>query len=141
MMTPEKVIRNFNRCVDWEERYLYLIELGERLEDYPTEKLDDDHLVAGCQSQVWLCSKLDEHGKIALKATSDSSIVKGVLSLVLVAYNNQSAEDVLSFDIHTWFEELALKSHLTPGRTQGLEAIVKSVRNLAYSYQQGTATL
>ncbi|MDC5853065.1 cysteine desulfuration protein SufE [Vibrio europaeus] len=141
MMTPEKVIRNFNRCVDWEERYLYLIELGERLEDYPTENLDDVHLVAGCQSQVWVCSKLDEHGKIALKATSDSSIVKGVLSLVLVAYNNQSAEDVLSFDIHTWFEELDLKSHLTPGRTQGLEAIVKSVRNLAYSYQQGTATL
>ncbi|MDC5806910.1 cysteine desulfuration protein SufE [Vibrio europaeus] len=141
MMTPEKVIRNFNRCVDWEERYLYLIELGERLEDYPTENLDYVHLVAGCQSQVWVCSKLDEHGKIALKATSDSSIVKGVLSLVLVAYNNQSAEDVLSFDIHTWFEELDLKSHLTPGRTQGLEAIVKSVRNLAYSYQQGTATL
>ncbi len=141
MMTPEKVIRNFNRCVDWEERYLYLIELGERLEDYPTEKLDGDHLVAGCQSQVWVCSRLDEHGKIALKATSDSSIVKGVLSLVLVAYNNQSAEDVLSFDIHTWFEELDLKSHLTPGRTQGLEAIVKSVRNLAYSYQQSTATL
>lgn len=141
MMTPEKVIRNFNRCVDWEERYLYVIELGERLEDYPTEKRDDDHLVAGCQSQVWVCSKLDEHGKIALKATSDSSIVKGVLSLVLVAYNNQNAEDVLSFDIHTWFEELDLKSHLTPGRTQGLEAIVKSVRNLAYSYQQSTATL
>ncbi|MDC5840444.1 cysteine desulfuration protein SufE [Vibrio europaeus] len=141
MMTPEKVIRNFNRCVDWEERYLYLIELGERLEDYPTENLDDVHLVAGCQSQVWVCSKLDEHGKIALKATSDSSIVKGVLSLVLVAYNNQSAEEVLSLDIHTWFEELDLKSHLTPGRTQGLEAIVKSVRNLAYSYQQGTATL
>ncbi|MDC5848522.1 cysteine desulfuration protein SufE [Vibrio europaeus] len=141
MMTPEKVIRNFNRCVDWEERYLYLIELGARLEDYPTENLDDVHLVSGCQSQVWVCSKLDEHGKIALKATSDSSIVKGVLSLVLVAYNNQSAEDVLSFDIHTWFEELDLKSHLTPGRTQGLEAIVKSVRNLAYSYQQGTATV
>ncbi|MEF1172279.1 SufE family protein [Vibrio sinaloensis] len=52
-MTPEKILRNFSRCADWEERYLYLIELGERLPAYPLDKQQDDYLVAGCQSQVW----------------------------------------------------------------------------------------
>ncbi|KHT47723.1 SufE family protein [Vibrio sinaloensis] len=130
-MTPEKVLKNFSRCADWEERYLYLIELGERLPAYPLDKQQDDYLVTGCQSQVWVDIQCSKQGILTLRATSDSSIVKGLLSLISIAYDKQSVEHAKRFDVHAWFDSLELKSHLTPGRTQGLDAIIQHVRHLA----------
>lgn len=127
-MTPEKVLRNFNRCKDWEERYLYLIELGERLKPYPPSKLNDRHIVQGCQSQVWVDFKVDNEGVVTITATSDSAIVKGLLSLVCIAFSGKHLDEIASFDVIQWFDELNLKSHLTPGRTQGLEAIIRTVK-------------
>ncbi len=126
-MTPEQILKNFNRCVDWEERYLYLIELGERLPPYPSNKLTDDYIVSGCQSQVWVYMSRSDQGLINIQATSDSSIVKGLLSLLTIAYDQQPLNHVLSFDIQAWFESLDLRAHLTPGRTQGLDSIIKWV--------------
>ncbi|MBY7731194.1 cysteine desulfuration protein SufE [Vibrio splendidus] len=134
-MTPDKLKRNFDRCADWEERYLYLIELGERLPAFPTTKLDDEYLIAGCQSNVWLDLAINEEGQISMKASSDSSLVKGLLALVLIAYNEQNVSDVLSFDIKTWFTQLDLQSQLSPSRSQGLEAIVKHILNQAQTVQ------
>ncbi|WP_192888916.1 cysteine desulfuration protein SufE [Vibrio bathopelagicus] len=134
-MTPDKLKRNFDRCADWEERYLYLIELGERLPAFPTTQLDNDYLIAGCQSNVWLDLAINEEGQISIKASSDSSLVKGLLALVLIAYNEQKVSDVLSFDIKTWFTQLDLQSQLSPSRNQGLEAIVKHILNQAQTVQ------
>lgn len=134
-MTPDKLKRNFDRCADWEERYMYLIELGERLLAFPTAKLDDGYLIAGCQSNVWLDLAINEEGQISIKASSDSSLVKGLLALVLIAYNEQKVSDVLSFDIKTWFTQLDLQSQLSPSRNQGLEAIVKHILNQAQTVQ------
>ena len=134
-MTPDKLKRNFDRCADWEERYMYLIELGERLLAFPTAKLDDGYLIAGCQSNVWLDLAINEEGQISIKASSDSSLVKGLLALVLIAYNEQKVSDVLSFDIKTWFTQLDLQSQLSPSRNQGLEAIVKYILNQAQTEQ------
>lgn len=134
-MTPDKLKRNFDRCADWEERYMYLIELGERLPAFPTAKLDDGYLIAGCQSNVWLDLAINEEGQISIKASSDSSLVKGLLALVLIAYNEQKVSDVLSFDIKTWFTQLDLQSQLSPSRNQGLEAIVKYILNQAQTEQ------
>ena len=134
-MTPDKLKRNFDRCADWEERYMYLIELGERLLAFPTAKLDDGYLIAGCQSNVWLDLAINEEGQISIKASSDSSLVKGLLALVLIAYNEQKVSDVLSFDIKTWFTQLDLQSQLSPSRSQGLEAIVKHILNQAQTVQ------
>lgn len=134
-MTPDKLKRNFDRCADWEERYMYLIELGERLPAFPTTKLDDEYLITGCQSNVWLDLAINEEGQISIKASSDSSLVKGLLALVLIAYNEQNVSDVLSFDIKTWFTQLDLQSQLSPSRSQGLEAIVKHILNQAQTVQ------
>ncbi|MDO6500451.1 SufE family protein [Photobacterium sanguinicancri] len=128
-MTPEKIVGNFNRCCDWEERYLYLIELGERLPSYPDSKMTAKHLIKGCQSKVWLDLRYDsESGVLNFLATSDAAIVRGLLALLRIAYHGKLPHEVLLFDIQAWFEALDLKSHLTPGRTQGLEAIVKQVQ-------------
>ncbi|NOH60944.1 SufE family protein [Vibrio sp. RE88] len=136
-MTPEKLVKNFNRCADWEERYLYLIELGERLPQYPTSKQTDEYLVAGCQSKVWLyLTYLPESDKLNFAATSDAAIVKGLLALLSVAYHQKSPVEVKHFDVNAWFEQLELKTHLTPGRTQGLDAIVKTVSDTIFSLSQ-----
>lgn len=127
LVTPEKILKNFNRCADWEERYLYLIELGERLPLYPSDKQTDEYLISGCQSRVWVYIDCSEQGSINIKATSDSSIVKGLLSLITIAYDQQPLNHVLSFNIQAWFDSLELRSHLTPGRIQGLDAVIKWV--------------
>lgn len=126
-MSPEKLQKNFERCADWEERYLYLIELGDRLEPFPLEKMDKTHLIAGCQSNVWLDLSINQHNQMSIQATSDSALVKGLLALVLIAYNNQKTTSVLQFDIKDWFRQLDLNSQLSPSRNQGLEAIVKHI--------------
>ncbi|WP_070962966.1 cysteine desulfuration protein SufE [Vibrio sonorensis] len=128
-MTPEKLTKNFQRCKDWEERYLYLIELGERLESYPEEQLTDEHKVRGCQSQVWLnLSENTGDRVVRFYAFSDAAIVSGLLALLAIAYNEKTAEQILAFDIEEWFTSLDLKSHLTPSRTQGLDAIVARIK-------------
>ncbi|WED23973.1 cysteine desulfuration protein SufE [Vibrio sp. JC009] len=128
-MTPEKLLKNFCRCSDWEERYLYLIELGEKLPEFPAEKRSDAYLAKGCQSQVWLDVTQDSNsGRIEFQATSDAAIVQGLLALLRVAYQDRTPEEIQAFDIEAWFEALQLKDHLTPTRTQGLEAIVSTVR-------------
>lgn len=131
-MTPEKMVGNFNRCSNWEERYLYLIELGERLPHYPDDQMMVQNLVKGCQSKVWLTLHYQLESKsLRFLATSDAAIVKGLLALLRIAYDEKSPQEVLLFDIHSWFEELELREHLTPSRTQGLDAIVKEVQTNA----------
>ncbi|MDN3616427.1 SufE family protein [Vibrio gallaecicus] len=131
-MTPDKIVRNFARCSDWEERYLYLIELGEKLPKYPNSKVNDEYLIAGCQSRVWLDFSYDQASQTFMfSALSDAAIVKGLLALLRVVYHDQTAVDVLNYDIRAWFESIDLKSHLTPGRTQGLDAIIEEIQNTA----------
>jgi len=131
-MTPEKLVHNFNRCMDWEERYLYLIELGEKLPIYPSDKQTTQYLVHGCQSKVWLyMDNNDVTGLIKFHACSDAAIVQGLLALLSVAYHACRPDEVLTFDIESWFDALELKNHLTPSRAQGLDAIVNRIRQQA----------
>ncbi len=129
-MTPERIIKNFTRCGDWEERYLYLIELGQRLPAYPSDKMDESHLVEGCQSKVWLAIWVEDD-QILFDAASDTLIVKGLIALIRIAFHGKSPSQVIGFDIDTWFEQLGLNTHLTPGRQQGLYAMVNKIREFA----------
>lgn len=131
-MTPNKISRNFSRCSDWEERYLYLIELGEKLPNYPNSKVNDDYLIAGCQSRVWLGFDYDNVSQTFMfSALSDAAIVKGLLALLRIAYHGKTVEQVLNYDIRAWFQSLDLESHLTPGRAQGLDAIIEKIQETA----------
>ncbi len=129
-MKPEQILKNFRRCDGWETRYLYLIELGQRLPPYPNSKMDDAHLVKGCQSNVWLTMSMND-GKIIFDAASDTLIVKGLIALTRYAFNDRTPSQAINFDINAWFIELGLNTHLTPGRQQGLHAIVEEIRHFA----------
>ncbi|MCV9877672.1 cysteine desulfuration protein SufE [Brenneria izbisi] len=124
----QKLIRNFSRCHNWEEKYLYIIELGARLEPLPDAWRQAENLIAGCQSQVWIVMRHDEQGVIALHGDSDAAIVKGLIAVVFSLYQGLTAQEIVALDVRPFFEELALNQHLTPSRSQGLEAMLRAIR-------------
>lgn len=114
----------------WEDRYKYIIDLGRNLPPLPDSLRTPDRLVRGCQSMVWIDTAL-RNGRLQLAVDSDAFIVKGLLGVILAAYNHKTPADVLAFDIDTYFEQLDLLRHLSPTRGNGLRAIVQRIRDIA----------
>ncbi|MFW3570739.1 cysteine desulfuration protein SufE [Kosakonia cowanii] len=127
----EKLVRNFNRCANWEEKYLYIMELGQRLPVLSAEAHNADNLIQGCQSQVWIVMQRNDEGVIELTGDSDAAIVKGLIAIVFALYQQMTPQDIVAFDVRPWFEKLALTQHLTPSRSQGLEAMIRAIRTKA----------
>lgn len=127
----DKLLRNFTRCANWEEKYLYIIELGQRLPELSPEAHNPDNIIQGCQSQVWILMHQNEAGVIELQGDSDAAIVKGLIAVVFILYHQMSPHDILAFDVRPWFEQMALTQHLTPSRSQGLEAMIRAIRTKA----------
>ena len=118
----------------WEDRYKYIIELGRELPPMAAEPHTEDRLVRGCQSQVWIDTAL-ENGRLQLLADSDAFIVKGLLGLVLAAYNNRTPAEILAFDIDAYFQQLELLRHLSATRGNGLRAMVQRIQDIARQAQ------
>ena len=114
----------------WEDRYKYIIELGRELPTQPETFHSPERLVRGCQSQVWIDTQLVD-GKLQISADSDAFIVKGLLGIVLAAYNNKTPAEVLAFDIEGYFAELDLLQHLSASRGNGLRAMVARILEIA----------
>ncbi|WP_200551810.1 cysteine desulfuration protein SufE [Kosakonia sp. LAM2021] len=127
----EKLLRNFSRCANWEEKYLYIIELGQRLPELSAEAHNPENIIQGCQSQVWIVMHRNEAGLMELAGDSDAAIVKGLIAIVFVLYQQMTAQDIVAFDVRPWFEKMSLTQHLTPSRSQGLEAMIRAIRNKA----------
>lgn len=130
----DKLLRNFARCANWEEKYLYIIELGQRLTPLSPEAHTADNIIQGCQSQVWIVMQRNQEGRIVLQGDSDAAIVKGLIAIVFILYHQMTAQDILAFDVRPWFEQMALTQHLTPSRSQGLEAMIRAIRTQALSF-------
>ena len=124
----DKLLRNFSRCANWEEKYLYIIELGQRLPALSDEAHRAENKIQGCQSQVWIVLNQRDDGVIELQGDSDAAIVKGLIAVVFALYQQMTAQDIVAFDVRPWFEQMALTQHLTPSRSQGLEAMIRAIR-------------
>jgi len=131
-ITSEDVIDTLSFFDDWEERYKYIIDLGKQLPAMDDAKKNEDYLLRGCQSQVWIDHQ-SEDGKLIFEADSDAHIVRGLLGMVLAAYNYKSAEDILAFDIDEYFQQVDLVKHLSPTRGNGLRAMVQKIKDTAAS--------
>ncbi|SFQ98456.1 cysteine desulfuration protein SufE [Enterobacter sp. kpr-6] len=127
----EKLLRNFTRCANWEEKYLYIIELGQRLPELSEEAHNRSNTIQGCQSQVWIVMQQHDDGVIELQGDSDAAIVKGLIAVVFILYHQMTAQDIVAFDVRPWFEKMSLTQHLTPSRSQGLEAMIRAIRTKA----------
>jgi cysteine desulfuration protein SufE len=131
-ITSEDIVDTLGFFDSWEDRYRYIIDLGKELPPLPESLHTEDRLVRGCQSQVWM--DVTEHdGRLQLAVDSDAFIVKGLLGVVLAAYNNRTPAEILAFDIDGYFEELELLRHLSPTRGNGLRAMVARIREAADS--------
>ena len=130
-MDLAEIKETFEFLDDWEDKYRFIIDLGRDLPELPEEQRTDDHLVRGCQSQVWLHVDKGADGTLRLIMDSDAHIVRGLISIVLAALNNKSANEILAFDMATLFAELELLKHLSPTRGNGLNAMLGRIRAIA----------
>ncbi len=131
-MTPsfEEIREAFSLFEGWEERYAYLIELGQNLPPFPLEEMTDKNKVEGCMSQVWLTAR-EENGRFFLNATSDAILVKGLIALILSLYNEKTPREILSVHIEEIFKELGLEDNLSPSRRNGFFSMVAKIQALA----------
>ena len=127
-ITSDDIVDTLGFFDSWEDRYRYIIDLGRELPALPKELHTEDRLVRGCQSQVWMDVE-EQDGRLQLAVDSDAFIVKGLLGVVLAAYNNRTPDEILAFDIDAYFEELELLRHLSPTRGNGLRAMVARIRD------------
>ena len=114
----------------WEDRYKYIIDLGKELPAMAAANQIDENIVRGCQSQVWILSDFDG-SKLWFEVDSDAFIVKGLLGVVLAAYNGKSPREILDFDIESYFDQLELMQHLSSTRGNGLRAMVQKIQQTA----------
>jgi len=129
-ITTEDILDTLSFFDAWEDRYKYIIDLGKELPPMDDDKKDELHQVKGCQSQVWIDAEAADN-RLWFEADSDAFIVKGLLGVVLAAYNGKTAEEIRGFDIESYFDQLGLLRHLSPTRGNGLRAMVERIRSMS----------
>ena len=128
----DEIIEEFSGLDDWMDKYQLLIDLGNEqaplYEQYKTES----NLIDGCQSRVWLQADY-ENGVIHFSAESDALIVKGIVSLLIRVLSDHTPQEILDADLY-FIDEIGLKEHLSPTRSNGLLAMIKQIRSYALAY-------
>ena len=125
-----EIIEDLEFFDDWEDRYKYLIDLGDEMPKMDPKLHTRERLVKGCQSNVWIDVQA-AGDRLCFAVDSDAIIVRGLLALVMAAFNNKSAADILAFDVQGYFQRLELEQHISPTRGNGLRAIVARIQNIA----------
>lgn len=125
----DDIIEEFSFFDDWMERYQYIIDLGRKLPAFPDDWKTEDNRLHGCQSQVWIVAEGDA-GKLTFHAISDSSIVSGLIALLLRVYSDRSASEILATEPR-FVQEIGLSSHLSPTRSNGLHAMLAKISEIA----------
>jgi len=136
MMTDIDTIRdNFAFLDDWQERYRYIIELGNDLPAYPEEARDDQHKVRGCVSQVWLHTTIGDGSdpEMTFLGDSDAHIVRGLVAIMLALFSGQRASQIMKIDAEETLRSLGLNEHLTPQRSNGLRSMIQRIKHEAAS--------
>jgi cysteine desulfuration protein SufE len=132
-MRIEQILSDFEVLDSWDDRYRYLIELGRKLTPLPEAARTEANKVQGCASQVWLISKTQptKNGGgpvIDFIGDSDAHIVKGLIAILFSLYSGETAKKILDTDALAVFEQLGLREHLTPQRSNGFRSMVERIR-------------
>ena len=125
----EEIVETFSLLEDWTDRYQYLIDLGRQLAPLPETFRTEQYRLKGCQSQVWIKTSLED-GRLHILAASDSSIVSGLIALLLKVYGDRRPADILSTPPE-FIRRIGLDEHLSPTRSNGLAAMVQQIRQMA----------
>ena len=126
----QEMVENFSLFSDWEERYRYLIDLGRTLPEMDNALKTDENLVQGCTSRVWMVAGV-KGGKFHFRADSDAHIVRGLIALLVVAYQDKPVAELTSIDVEGAFKKIGLDQNLSPNRRNGFFAMVERIKILA----------
>ena len=136
-MTIDEITENFSLLDDWDDRYRYVIELGRTLAPLPEPARIEANKVQGCASQVWLTTEVNPDGAagplLTFVGDSDAHIVRGLIAILFAVYSGKSARDILATDAVAVFEQLGLREHLTPQRSNGFRSMVERIKSDARS--------
>jgi cysteine desulfuration protein SufE len=131
-MTIDEITENFSLLDDWDDRYRYVIELGRTLAPLPEPARIEANKVQGCASQVWLTTEVKPDGAagpvLTFVGDSDAHIVRGLIAILFAVYSGKPARDILATDAVAVFEQLGLREHLTPQRSNGFRSMVDRIR-------------
>ena len=130
----DQIIEEFQDFEDWMDRYQLLIDMGGEQPELPAQYKTEQNLIDGCQSRVWLQADLVD-GKIQFQAESDALIVKGIVALLVRVFNNQTPKDIMDANLY-FIEQIGLREHLSPTRSNGLLAMLKQMKMYALVFSQ-----
>lgn len=133
-MSIETLIENFSFLDDWEDRYKYLIELGNALPKFTDDKKNEKWKVPGCQSQVWIIPHFSENS-VSFEADSDAIIVRGIIAVVLEIFKDKTVQEILDIDVEKIFDRMGLREHITPNRRSGMLSMVDKIKYYAKQVQ------
>ncbi len=127
----DQIIDDFSFYTEWTEKYEHIIQLGKELPLIDNQYKTDEYLIRGCQSQVWLRADYKD-GKVLFTADSDAIITKGLVSLLVSVLSHQSPKEIVNSDIY-FINKIGLHSHLSPTRSNGLNAMLKQMKMYAFA--------
>ena len=128
----DEIIEEFAGLDDWMDKYQLLIDMGNEQQPLPEQYKTEQNLIDGCQSRVWLQADYED-GVINFRAESDALIVKGIVSLLIRVLSGHTPQEILDADLY-FINEIGLKEHLSPTRSNGLLAMVKQMRAYALAF-------
>ena len=129
----DEIIEEFSGFDDWMDKYQLLIDLGNEQEPLEEKYKTEQNLIDGCQSRVWLQADMEDDGTLYFKAESDALIVKGIVALLIRVLSGHTPQEILDADLY-FIEEIGLKEHLSPTRSNGLVSMVKQMRLYALAF-------
>ena len=129
----DEIIAEFSDFDDWMDRYQLLIDMGSEQEPLDEQYKTEQNLIDGCQSRVWLQADFID-GMVHFRAESDALIVKGIVALLVRVLSGHTPQEILDADLY-FIEEIGLKDHLSPTRSNGLLAMVKQVKAYALAWK------
>jgi cysteine desulfuration protein SufE len=128
-----EIIEEFSSFDDWMDRYSLLIEYGNGLDPFPEADKTEQNLIDGCQSKVWFTAEMQD-GRVIYHGDSDAILVKGIVALLIRVLSGHTPQEIVEADLY-FIDEISLREHLSPTRSNGLNAMLKQMHLFALTYQ------
>ena len=132
-LIQDEIIEEFTSFDDWMDRYSLLIDYGNGLDAFLQEDKTDQNLIDGCQSKVWFTAEMQD-GKVIYKGDSDAILVKGIVALLIRVLSGHTPEEIVNTQLY-FIDEIQLREHLSPTRSNGLNAMLRRMVEYAIKYK------
>ena len=129
----EEIVQEFSMFDDWMQRYEYMIELGKSLPLIDLQYKNEDYIIKGCQSKVWVHADLEDN-KLVFTADSDAIITKGIIAILIRVFSHQHPDAILEANTD-FIDKIGLKEHLSPTRANGLVSMIKQLKMYAIAFK------